>query len=740
MFIGLGLSLTAIGRALDAYAIAGFSPKLVFAPTADVYRTGGSASTFAGMIDYTGASNKTMVDSDGVLKWAPHNTVTYSEATTGWATFAGVNPLTITDGVFTVEETTDNSGHAVSTTLLLSAQTTGVIEIKANGRTKGGFDLGTASGTYRANFDLSAETIDTAGSAVISSSITALGDGWYRLSMTATNSNTFRITIKNDAGLISYTGDGASGFLFRLPHAYRSDLGGMADNPDTGNSYVPTTSAARYLSRRGHHVWNGSEWVNAGMLVEPTAATNLVTYSEDFTNAAWTKTDASFTGGKLIEEATTAEHLLLNAVNIVAGTIYTAFYDLEAAERTWAYVHFGVAAFSGAKGAYFNLSSGTIGTVDAGASAAIVNLGGGVFRCIVTATATDTRSGAARVSIAQSDGVRNYAGDGTSGIIPHRAQLEVGSVPSSYIPTAGSTATRAAETVSIAAAKVPFINPDNLGAELVTNGDFATGDLTGWADISVGTGTATVNGSDQLELYRLDVSNRGRIMQDITFTTGTQYVVNFTKVDSSASVQCKAGSVDPDAATNLGQITAAGQYSFIFSSTRYLHFLNVSNGTTAVIDNISVREVTALELSIAMRGRMTYAQGNIYNPTFISWASDGANYILVRNRNTLTPLRTGAAAFQQAVSGVIDVVEEVLPGSYSPGINVPFSIASRHGSTFINGAVDGTALTADLTPTSLPNLSATPLSLAQSGGPMIIEEFAMWDVDLGDAGIEEASS
>jgi hypothetical protein len=61
-------------------------------------------------------------------------------------------------------------------------------------------------------------------------------------------------------------------------HLYRSDLGGMVDNPDQSagfETYVPTTSAARYLPRRGHHVWNGSAWVNEGLLHESEARTNL---------------------------------------------------------------------------------------------------------------------------------------------------------------------------------------------------------------------------------------------------------------------------------------------------------------------------------------------------------------------------------------------------------------------------------------------------------------------------------
>ena len=43
--------------------------------------------------------------------------------------------------------------------------------------------------------------------------------------------------------------------------------------------------------RRGHHVYNGSAWVNEGLLLESEARTNLVTYSDDFTQ--WTNTNST---------------------------------------------------------------------------------------------------------------------------------------------------------------------------------------------------------------------------------------------------------------------------------------------------------------------------------------------------------------------------------------------------------------------------------------------------------------
>ena len=72
-------------------------------------------------------------------------------------------------------------------------------------------------------------------------------------------------------------------------HLYRSDLGGMVNNPSTGDSYVPTTDSAVYLPRVGHHIWNGSVWVDEGYFHESDPRTNLVTYSQDFTDASWAK-------------------------------------------------------------------------------------------------------------------------------------------------------------------------------------------------------------------------------------------------------------------------------------------------------------------------------------------------------------------------------------------------------------------------------------------------------------------
>jgi hypothetical protein len=69
----------------------------------------------------------------------------------------------------------------------------------------------------------------------------------------------------------------------------------MVNNPDRGNSYVPTTSSAVYLPRRGHHVYNGSAWVNEGLLHESESRTNLIPGSETIEQKDVYVTDQDYT-------------------------------------------------------------------------------------------------------------------------------------------------------------------------------------------------------------------------------------------------------------------------------------------------------------------------------------------------------------------------------------------------------------------------------------------------------------
>ena len=160
----------------------------------------------------------------------------------------------------------------------------------------------------------------------------------------------------------------------------------------------------------------------------------------------------------------------------------------------------------------------------------------------------------------------------------------------------------------------------------------------------------------------------------------------------------------------------------------------VETGINVDISDITFEQIDPLSVSIQMQGRMTYADDgsevNLY-----SWAIDSNNrifdYIATSGGNT------GQFRAVQSASGVADTVLSSAT-AYTPGVFVPFNIAGRHGSTFINGAVDGVALTADTTPLALPDLSATDFNLGYDYMGTI-SMLRVWADDLADVGIAEAT-
>jgi hypothetical protein len=364
-------------------------------------------------------------------------------------------------------------------------------------------------------------------------------------------------------------------------------------------------------------------------------------------------------------------------------------------------------------------------TVD-DAAGTITSFGNGWYRCTITGTGT----GSTAWPWVYPNQQATYAGDGTSGIYIWGAQFEVGSPPSSYIPTSGSTATRAAETLTVPAANLPWPTPNVIGTELVTNGDFSDG-TTGWTAVA---GTLKISGGV------LTIADNDRIQSDAIFVGAVnQTVIDIAFADMASGVF--SGVFFADSAVyrleiTIGEVRAASRITFGISSNK-IDIREFSAGTDLDIDNISVREIDPLSVSIQMDGRMTYADTGVADEAYlVYWYKNSAERLQI-SLSTLTT-RTGELTFRQVAGGTSDLVQSSQT-AYSSGTLVPFNIASRHGSTFLNGAVDGTALTANTTPTALPDLETTDLNLGYEYMGTI-RQFRMWDEDVGDTGIEEASS
>jgi hypothetical protein len=199
-----------------------------------------------------------------------------------------------------------------------------------------------------------------------------------------------------------------------------------------------------------------------GLLIEE-QRTNLVTYSEQFDNAAWGKTNVTVTANtvvspdgtvnadKLIATTTNALHIIeAAAASFTAGSLYTASVYAKKGETSFLQITFSSAAIP--RKVNFDLNAGVTGTVDAGMTASIINVGNGWYRCIATGTSDATgsyRTVFGLITSATAARFEAFAGDGTSGVYLWGAQLEAGAFATSYIPTVASQVTRAADSASM---------------------------------------------------------------------------------------------------------------------------------------------------------------------------------------------------------------------------------------------------------------------------------------------------
>ena len=511
-------------------------------------------------------------------------------------------------------------------------------------------------------------------------------------------------------------------------------------------------STARYLPRIGHHVYNGSQWVNEGLLHESEARTNDITYSEDLSNAAWTlETNVTLgtplsIGGlslDLIEHNGVANfrNVRQNGPSVSVGDYVTFSAYIKAGTSGETAIRMQdptnvekctvpITWTSGVPSVQTAIETANFPSL----SYDVEEVGGGVYR--VHLTCQNNTAGAFVPKCfyyVQWDetaaAVNTYAG---------AFQAEIGSTPSSYIPTSGSTVTRAAETLTIEHENLPWPSPYVIGDELVTNGTFDT-DTSGW---TVGSGATLSSVSERLNVLTTAPDTLSNAHQAITVTTGNVYIATATKVsqDSNSDWGLSTTATSTRDISNFGS-SVTGTKTVIFvapANTIYFQLWSAGDGVTdatAVYDNISVKEINPLSVSIAMDGRMTYADEGGLSAVTYRWRNTSTEYL--GDYLYTTGAETGELNFFQVGNGVTASLAAV-SNQYTPDILVPFNTASRHGSTFVNGAVDGVALTANTTVTELPDLETTDLELGYDFMGTI-GTFRIWANDIGDDGLVEAT-
>lgn len=296
--------------------------------------------------------------------------------------------------------------------------------------------------------------------AIVSKSVTAVGNGWYRCSITAsTNSGlaqnaaiglapALTNNAVTDYGQLAYVGTGAGLYIWGAQLEQRAQATAYTlttTQPIT--NYIPIMqTAAANVARFDHNPITGD---SLGLLIEE-QRTNLVLRSEEFTATSWQKNLCNIYADQIVApdgtlSADLAEFLGSGQINS-SGSVATV-----SGAHTFSFF---VKPYAGLTGtSQFLIRNSTTGTnlliatiawstMTVNANGSITALPNGWYRLSITAT----------TGISAGDLIIGYPISGaTVGLkfFLWGAQLEAGAFPTSYIKTGASQVTRAFDSAQL---------------------------------------------------------------------------------------------------------------------------------------------------------------------------------------------------------------------------------------------------------------------------------------------------
>ena len=346
------------------------------------------------------------------------------------------------------------------------------------------------------------------------------------------------------------------------------------------NSAGTLTSAAINEPRLDY---NPSTLAAQGLLIEE-ARTNLITSSAvlpaginvTITSDTFVAPDGTTTGDQILDNTTLGEHYTDSSFTPTATTNYTfsAFIKNIGARSTG----FACLRLAGDFSAFVivNLSTFTVSTTGGAqyVSSSIQAINNGWYKISVTGVSVSTTASVARLQVTDASNLTPYIGIG-EGFAAWGRQLEAGAFPTSYIPTAGAQATRAADVASVNTLS-PWYNASEgtLYAEVVYLGQL------------IGTAAATnvIQFSDGTVANRIDV----RVVRDPTSPQLDAFVAtaSVTQMDSAGfqpgvvgttykralayatnnAQHCVNGTLDGATDTSITVPTGINVFTFPFSS------------------------------------------------------------------------------------------------------------------------------------------------------------------------------
>jgi len=382
------------------------------------------------------AGNAMMFDSTGTLTYAPNNLLTYSNTFTNaaWTTFA----LNLTTGV------SDPIGGTAATRIAAT--------------NNNAYVFATASSNTSINFVSSIWVRRVAGT------------GAVKL-QTPNGTNT---TISVTSSWVQYYTSGPGASPSSVVALVVSTIGDVVDiyagvlsavtyetTPRPGDQVI-TTTAAYYGPRFDYNPatlaakgWlNEAAATNLGVLSSApgSSATYFDLYKATVGTDGTLAPDAASSAYYIADSDTTTDAHRINykstAISFTSGTTYTASAYAKASSLGYLQLSLGTASFPSNASAYFNLSSGVVVSVGAGAvSAKVDTLSGGWYRLSLVATANATTTASVFYNPSADGTTVSFVGvSGRKSVYVWGTQVNSGAHAGSYIPNlTASTVTRAAD-------------------------------------------------------------------------------------------------------------------------------------------------------------------------------------------------------------------------------------------------------------------------------------------------------
>jgi len=499
-----------------------------------------------------GTGGATQTNSSGLVAYAPHNLIPYSEnfAHTDWVKYnasaaasSEIDPFGGTGAYKFAEASTASNSKLMLDCFATSGS--GTIYTWSVYAKKAELDIlqliltnvTYAGGDNHANFDLTNGAVTATGGGA-TAKIEAVGtDGWYRCSMTDTTSASGetcpRIGLQNSGTAArdgAYAGNGTDGiFIFGAQ-------GEKTINTDDSPTTYNITTGSAYQAPRFDYDKDGN---SKGLLVEEQRV-NLQTQAINL-SGNYTLIDSS----SWVADATVSPSGLKDADRLYEGTSpngnrinYTAstsantlsFYAKKGALRDWVYSYIWTGSAIAEK-AFFNLATGQVGTTDGVGATGMEDVGNGWYRCWVYRSTAGYAAG--RIGIADADDDIDYTGDISAYVSLWGIQEEAASFPSSLIPTYGAAATRAADLVSVTGTNFSRWYKQSQGT-IVMDAQVQKGWKSGTWD----------------RLYQVDDGSTGNSIR-LTSSAGNEFFYGYSSSDLSGG--------DLDIPSTSGDIISGGE-------------------------------------------------------------------------------------------------------------------------------------------------------------------------------------